>query len=91
MFTTAYLKTLLERAITVFAASLAGLLAAGGFGLLDAPWTQSLSTAGMAALAAVLLSVGGGAVTSSNAPALTSRETEREVALPAPAQNDSIL
>lgn len=81
MFTSAYLKSLFERAVTVFAASLAGLLTAGGFGLLDAPWEQSLSTAGMAALAAVLLSVGGGAVTTSKAPAMTSKGTEKTLAL----------
>ena len=80
MFTRAYLKSLLERAIVVFASTLAGLLSAGSFGLLDAPWQQSLSAAGMAALVAVLLSVGGGAVTGSKAPALTSEATEKTLA-----------
>jgi hypothetical protein len=75
----AYWKKLGERALVAFAASLGGLLTAGGFGLLDAPWEQSLSTAGMAALLAVLLSVGGGAATSSDSPALTSKETEASV------------
>lgn len=87
MFTFAYLKSLAERALVVFAAALGGLLTAGGFGLLDAPWEQSLSAAGMSALIAVLVSVGGGAVTSSNAPALTSESTEKELAL-APAKED---
>lgn len=81
MFTTAYLKKLGERAITVFASTLGGLLTAGAFDLLNAPWEQSLATAGMASLVAVLLSVGGGSATSSNEPALTSRETEKTVAL----------
>lgn len=80
MFTLAYLKALGERAITVFAATLAGLLSAGSFGVLDAPWQQSLSVAGMAALVSVLLSVGGGAVTSSKAPAMTSDETQKNLA-----------
>lgn len=80
MFTSAYLKKLLERALVVFASSLGGLLSAGGFGILDAPWKNSLSAALMAALLAVLLSVGGGAVTSSTGPELTSKETELEVA-----------
>jgi hypothetical protein len=75
-FSTAYLKALGERAIVVFAASLASLLGAGATGLLDAPWEQSLSAAGLAALLAVLASVGGGAVTTSSSPALTSKETE---------------
>lgn len=80
MFTVGYWKKLGERAIVVFASTLGGLLAAGGFGLMNAPWEQSLSASGMAALVAVLLSLGGGQVTSSNEPALTSRETEKEVA-----------
>lgn len=80
MFTLAFLKSLGERALVAFSASLAGLLSAGGFGLLDAPWEQSLSTAGMAALAAVLLSVAGGAVTSSKGPDFTSKATEKELA-----------
>lgn len=80
MFTLAYLKSLGERAVTVFASTLGGLLSAGAVGLLDAPWEQALSTSGMAALVAVLLSVGGGAITSSKGPALTSEATEKELA-----------
>lgn len=72
----AYLKTLGERAVIVFASTLASLLGAGATGLLDAPWEQSLSAAGLATLLAVLASVGGGAFTSSASPALTSKETE---------------
>ncbi len=73
---TAYFKKLAERALVAFSATLGALLTAGGTGLLDAPWEQSLSTAGMAALLAVLLSVAGGAATTSSSPALTSKETE---------------
>lgn len=80
MYTTAYWKKLAERAVLTFSSTLGGLLTAGGFGLLDAPWQQSLSASGMAALIAVLVSVGGGAATSSNEPALTSEETEKTVA-----------
>lgn len=72
----AYWKLLGERALVAFSATLGALLTAGGTGLLDAPWQQSLSTAGMAALLAVLASVAGGAATSSNSPALTAKETE---------------
>ncbi|MEU1602692.1 holin [Micromonospora matsumotoense] len=79
MFTIAFAKALAERAITVFSSSLAGLLTAGGFGLIDAPWEQSLSVSGMAALVAVLLSIGGGAVTSSKTPDFTSDKTQREL------------
>jgi 4-amino-4-deoxy-L-arabinose transferase-like glycosyltransferase len=78
-FTTAYLKVLGERALIAFASTLVSLLGAGATGLLDAPWEQSLSAAGLAALVAVLTSVAGGAVTSSSSPALTSKETETAV------------
>lgn len=82
MFTLAYLKTLGERALTVFASTLGGLLTAGAFDLMSAPWERALSTAGMAALVAVLISVAGGKATSSNAPAMTSKQTEDVVAKP---------
>lgn len=75
----AYWKKLGERAIIAFAGSLGGLLTAGGFNLLNAPWEQSLATSGMAALIVVLLSVSGGAVTTSDSPALTSKDTEASV------------
>lgn len=75
----AYWKKLGDRAVTVFAASLGSLLTAGAFDLLNAPWQQALATSGMAALVAVLLSIGGGAVTTSDSPALTSKETEEAV------------
>lgn len=80
MFTLAYLKKLGERALTVFASALAGLLSAGAFDLMNAPWKDSVAAAGMAALVAVLLSVGGGVTTTSNGPDLTSKETENIVA-----------
>jgi hypothetical protein len=80
MFNLAYLKTLGERAVAAFASSLAALLTAGAFDLLNAPWEKSLATAGMAALVTVLISVGGGALTTGTAPALTSKKTEKEVA-----------
>jgi hypothetical protein len=76
MFTFAYLKSLGERAVVAFATSLGALLTAGGVGLLDAPWQQSLSVAGMAALLSVLTAF---APTGSRGPALTSAETERTV------------
>lgn len=75
---TAYLKKLGERALIAFAATLGSLLTAGGTGLLDAPWEQSLSASGMAALLAILLSLAGGGLTSSDSPAFTSKETEVE-------------
>lgn len=80
MFSLAYFRALGERAVTVFASTLGGLLTAGAFDLLNAPWEQSLAAAGMAALVSVLVSVGGGAATSSKAPAMTSKETQVELA-----------
>lgn len=73
---TAYLKVLAERAIVTFAATLGSILTAGATDLLNAPWEQSLSAAGLAALLTVLASVAGGKFTSSDSPAFTSKETE---------------
>lgn len=80
MFSLAYLKSLGERALVTFCATLGSLLGSGAVGLLDAPWEQSLSAAGLAAILSVLVSVGGGATTTSSSPALTSKETEQELA-----------
>lgn len=76
MFSSAYAKLLGERAVTVFASALAALLGAGAVNLLEVPWVDAIGTAAGAAFVAVLVSVGGGAATSSNSPALTSKETE---------------
>ena len=75
----AYWKKLGERVLVAFAATLGGLLTAGGFDLLSAPWKQSLAASGMAALLALLASVAGGGLTTSDSPALTSKETETSV------------
>lgn len=45
-----------ERAIATFAQALGAILAAGGFGLIDADWIGAISAAGMATLLAVLKS-----------------------------------
>lgn len=79
MFNGAYLKVLGERAVVAFASALAALLGAGAVNLLEVPWVDALGTAAGAAVVAVLLSVSGGAATSSNSPALTSKETEVDV------------
>lgn len=62
MFTRTFLKDITERAIKTFAQALGAVLVANGTGILDADWTASLSTAGMAALLSVLTSVGSGYV-----------------------------
>lgn len=84
MFSSAYAKLLGERALTVFASALAALLGAGAVNLLEVPWVDALGTAAGAAVVAVLVSIGGGAATSSNSPALTAKETEVAAEKPAP-------
>ncbi len=79
MNTVAYWKALGERAIVVFASSLASVLGAGVVNILEVPWQDALSTAAGATLVAVLLSVAGGSATSSSSPALTSKDTELAV------------
>lgn len=79
----AYLKVLGERALMAFAASLVALLGSGVVNILEVPWQDALATAAGAALIAVLGSVAGGAATSSNSPAITSKDTEVAVEKPA--------
>lgn len=62
IFSAAFAKAALERAVKTFAQALAALLVADGTGILDAAWGTSLSVAGMAAVVSVLTSVGSGAV-----------------------------
>ena len=76
MFNSAYFKVLAERAIVTFASALVAVLGAGAVNLLEVPWVDALGTAAGAAFVAILASVAGGAATSSNSPALTSKETE---------------
>lgn len=54
IFTKGFYKDLAERAIATFAETLGAILAAGGFGLLDADWLGAISAAGMATLLAIL-------------------------------------
>lgn len=75
----AYWKKVGERVVVAFATSLGSLLTAGQFDLINAPWEQSLATAGMAAFLALVASVAGGGLTTSDSPALTSKDTEEKV------------
>ncbi|MGK5627527.1 holin [Streptomyces sp. URMC 123] len=54
MFTAAFWKATAERAIRTFAQALAAVLTAGATDLISVDWKAALSTAGMAALLAVL-------------------------------------
>lgn len=76
---TSYWKKLGERAVIVFASSLAAVLGSGVVNILDVPWQDALATSAGATLVAVLLSIAGGGATTSDSPALTSKETETGV------------
>jgi len=58
MFTKAYARSTLERALKTFAQALLATLTASGTGLLDSDWVGALSLAGMATVLSVLTSVG---------------------------------
>lgn len=73
MFNSAFAHAVIERAIKTFAQALGAVLVANGTGLLDADWTASLSTAGMAAVLSVLTSVGSSSV-GSDGPSLAGEE-----------------
>jgi hypothetical protein len=57
MFTRQFWKLTAERAVKVFAETLAAVLVVGGTHLLEADWKMALSTAAMATLVSVLTSV----------------------------------
>lgn len=70
MFTSNFLRQTAERAVKVFAESLAALLLASKAGLLDAPWVASLSAAGMATLLSVLASIASRGVGQPDSPSV---------------------
>lgn len=78
-YNVAYFKVLAERAVAAFASALVALLGSGAVNILEVPWQDALATSLGAALVAVLYSVAGGAATSSDSPALTSKDTELSV------------
>ena len=57
MWTLDFWKDLAERAVKTFAQSLAAGLVAGAVGVLDVPWVDVLSVAGLVTLASVLTSL----------------------------------
>ena len=74
MFTAAFAKAALERALKTVAQTLAALLVASGTGLLDTDWGPGLSVAGMAGVISVLTSLASGTV-GGDGPSLTHAET----------------
>jgi hypothetical protein len=57
MFTRQFWKLTAERAVKVFAETLAGVLVVSGTGLFSVDWKAALSTAGMAMVVSVLTSL----------------------------------
>ena len=70
MLTLTIWQCALERAMKTFCQTLVAVLGAGSVGLLNADWTTSLSTAGMAALLSVLTSIGSTPVGKPGSPSL---------------------
>ncbi|WP_199441987.1 holin [Umezawaea beigongshangensis] len=70
MYTAAFWRAALERAVKTFAQTLAAVLGAGGLGLLTAPWSTALSTAGLAALLSLLTSIGSEPVGQPDSPSV---------------------
>ncbi|MEV6610395.1 MULTISPECIES: holin [unclassified Kutzneria] len=76
MFTMTFWQCTLERAMKTFCQTLVAVLGAGSVGLLNAAWTTSLSTAGMAALLSVLTSVGSAPLGKPGSPSLLPPQRE---------------
>ena len=75
MFSRRFWKLTAERAVKVFAESLVAVLVAAGTGLLSTDWTTALSTAGMAALLAVLTSVASSGIGPKGSPSVLQPES----------------
>lgn len=74
MWTFAFWKASTERAVRTFAQATGAALLAGGTGLLDVPWEQSLSVGGLAALLSLLTSIGASEV-GAEGPGITETTT----------------
>lgn len=85
MFTYLFWRFAFERAVKTFAQTVTALFSASGIGLLDAPWMQVLSVAGMTALLSVLTSVASGRVGDPESPSLVRSEPPAEPAKRVPA------
>lgn len=74
MFTTAFAKAALERAIKTFAQTLVAVLGIGATDILAVDWEAALSASALAAVVSVLTSIGSDALTG-DGPSLTNAET----------------
>lgn len=75
MLTYRFWQLAFERAVKTFAQSLLAVLGVSGIGLLTAPWTTALSTAGMAAILSVLMSVASEPLGEHNTPSVLPSDT----------------
>lgn len=82
MWTKHFWLSTLERMVKTFAQSLAAILVADGGGLLDIGWPAALSTAGMAAVISVLMSMGSSAVGPDGSPSLVGESPKEPFADP---------
>ena len=85
MFTIVFWRFAFERAVKTFAQTLTALFSAGGIGLLDAPWMEVLSVAGMTALLSVLTSIASERVGEPESPSLVRSDPPAEPAERVPA------
>lgn len=85
MFTFLFWRFAFERAVKTFAQTVTALFSASGIGLLDAPWIEVLSVAGMTALLSVLTSVASERVGEHESPSLvrSDRPAEQPERVPA--------
>lgn len=85
MFTRQFWKLTAERAVKVFAETLAGVLVVSGVGLFSADWKSALSAALMATLVSVLMSVGSVRWGPPNSPSVVQGDPPATTPPPAPA------
>lgn len=83
MFTSLFWRAASERAVKTFAQTMVALLSVGGIGLHNAPWTTSLSAAGMAALLSLLTSIASERVGDRETPSLVRSDSAAGQAAPA--------
>lgn len=85
MFTCLFWRFAFERAVKTFAQTVTALFSASGIGLLNAPWIEVLSVAGMTALLSVLTSIASERVGERESPSLvrSDRPAEHPERMPA--------
>jgi len=85
MFTYLFWRFTFERAVKTFAQTVTALFSASGIGLLNAPWIEVLSVAGMTALLSVLTSIASERVGEPESPSLVRSDPSAESAERVPA------